>query len=362
MKQIKTVFLFISFLTAIYLFLVGINSLSTALTLFNAPFAKSLFLEIQNPFVGFFVGILATALMQSSSATNSLAITMVGSEIISLQQVIPIIMGANIGTTVTNTMVALGTILKTDEFKRAFAASTIHDFFNILTALILFPIELKFHLIEKSALSLYHALMSNNIKLTTPFQSPIKIAIESTSKQIHLLFSGNPSIFFLVSLGLIIAMLMLIINILKYSFLDQMKHSFKKRIFNSPFKSWSIGAFFTFIVQSSSITTSLAIPFASNGILTLEQIYPYTVGANFGTGFTTFLAALSLNRIAFVAALATILFDLISSCLIYPLPVLGSIPLWLSKKFANISSRHKIIPIIYLLILFILLPMAIILF
>lgn len=362
MKQLKIFFLFFIFLLCIYLFLVGIHSLSGALTLFNSPFAQSLFYEIQNPFVGFFVGILATALMQSSSATNSLAITMVGSEILSLQQAIPIIMGANIGTTVTNTVISLGTILKTEEFKRAFSASTIHDFFNILTAVILFPLELKFHLIEHSALWLYHIMMNNNVKLTTSFENPIKKLISLTVDHIHETFSSHPTFYIFFSVALIVSMLLLIIKILKYSFLDRMKQSLKKQVFSNPVKSWSVGAFFTFIVQSSSITTSLAIPFAAEGVLTLEQIYPYTVGANFGTGFTTFLAALSLNRIAFIAAVATVLFDLISSCLIYPIPFIGSIPLWCAQKFANIASQNKVIPVVYVIVTFILLPLLIILF
>ena len=52
-----------------------------------------------------------------------------------------IIMGANIGTSVTNTIVALGQVADRDEFRRAFAGATVHDFFNWLTVLVLLPIE-----------------------------------------------------------------------------------------------------------------------------------------------------------------------------------------------------------------------------
>lgn len=353
---------FALFFLCIYLFLVGIHCLSASFTLFTGPFAQSLFTEIRHPFVGFCVGVLATALMQSSSATNSIAITMVSTQLITLSQVIPIIMGANIGTTVTNSIISLAAIKRYYSFERAFAASTIHDFFNILTAIILFPLELKFHFIEKSSLWIFHILMGNSIDLQTDFKSPIKIAIDQSTQQIHTLLSGYPILYLFISITLVLSMLMLIIRILKHSFLKRLKESLNKTLFNSSLTAWSTGALFTFIVQSSSVTTSLVIPLAIEDILTLEQIYPYTVGANFGTGFTTFLAALSLNRVALVAAICALMFDVISSCLIYPMPIIGSIPIWLSKAMGRYARKYKVIPFIYLLVVFIFLPLIIILF
>jgi sodium-dependent phosphate cotransporter len=54
---------------------------------------------------------------------------------------VPIVMGANIGTSVTNTIVALGQITNAQEFRRAFAGATVHDMFNWLTVLVLLPLE-----------------------------------------------------------------------------------------------------------------------------------------------------------------------------------------------------------------------------
>ena len=68
------------------------------------------------------------------------------------------IMGANIGTTVTNTLVSLGSIRQSDEFKRAFAAATVHDFFNLLAMLILLPIELATGVLSSIAESITEAL------------------------------------------------------------------------------------------------------------------------------------------------------------------------------------------------------------
>ena len=76
------------------------------------------------------VGVIATVLVQSSSTSTSITIAMVAAELLTTTQAIYIIMGANIGTSVTSTIVALGQANDRDEFRRVFAAATIHDYFN----------------------------------------------------------------------------------------------------------------------------------------------------------------------------------------------------------------------------------------
>src|SRR5688572_18223806 len=103
--------------------------------------AETILAATANPFTALFIGLLITAMLQSSSTTTSLVVAMVASGAITLQSAIPIIMGANVGTTITSTIVSLGFINKRKEFRRAVAAGTYHDFFNILTVIILFPLE-----------------------------------------------------------------------------------------------------------------------------------------------------------------------------------------------------------------------------
>ena len=67
---------------------------------------------------------------------------MAGGGIIDIPSAIPMVMGANIGTTVTNTLISVGHITKGEEFKRAFAAATIHDFFNLMAVVIFSPNDL----------------------------------------------------------------------------------------------------------------------------------------------------------------------------------------------------------------------------
>ena len=87
------------------------------------------------------VGVLVTVLVQSSSTSTSIFITMVAASLLTVKQAIPLVMGANVGTSVTSTIVALGQSGNPDEFRRAFAAATVHDMFNFLSVLVLLPLE-----------------------------------------------------------------------------------------------------------------------------------------------------------------------------------------------------------------------------
>ena len=116
----------------IYTFLVGVSALEKGIKIMGEDTQERLFLSVSNPIAGLCVGILGTVLVQSSSASTSIIVGLVATKGISVDAAIPMIMGANIGTTVTNTLVSLGHIRQPAEFKRAFAAATVHDFFNVL--------------------------------------------------------------------------------------------------------------------------------------------------------------------------------------------------------------------------------------
>ena len=149
---------------ALYLFLVGIQGLNSGIKLLGGDFAKTIVETTENPFISLLIGILATTLFQSSSTTTSLIVGLVASGALTLSGAIPMIMGANIGTTVTNTIVSMGHIKRGNEFKRAFSAATHHDIFNVLSVLILLPLELAFGMIEKTAVGLSSLLF---VKTTT---------------------------------------------------------------------------------------------------------------------------------------------------------------------------------------------------
>uniref|UniRef100_A0A8C7E4Z0 Sodium-dependent phosphate transport protein 2A n=1 Tax=Naja naja TaxID=35670 RepID=A0A8C7E4Z0_NAJNA len=139
----------------LYLFVCSLDVLSSAFQLAGGKVAGDIFKDnaiLSNPVAGLVVGVLVTVLVQSSSTSTSIIVSMVSSGLLEVGSAIPIIMGSNIGTSVTNTIVALMQAGDRSEFKRAFAGATVHDCFNWLSVLVLLPLEVAtgyLHLITK---------------------------------------------------------------------------------------------------------------------------------------------------------------------------------------------------------------------
>jgi sodium-dependent phosphate cotransporter len=135
----------------IYIFLVGVSSLEAGIKIMGEDTQRSLFEAVSNPIAGLCIGILGTVLVQSSSASTAVIVGLVAGGTLGVDAAVPMVMGANIGTTVTNTLVSLGHVRQSAEFKRAFAAATVHDFFNLLAVAILLPVEVFTGLISSIA-------------------------------------------------------------------------------------------------------------------------------------------------------------------------------------------------------------------
>ncbi|XP_013856392.1 sodium-dependent phosphate transport protein 2B [Austrofundulus limnaeus] len=128
----------------LYLFICSLDILSSAFQLVGGKAAGDIFQDnavLSNPVAGLVIGVLVTVLVQSSSTSSSIVVSMVSSGLLDVKSAVPIIMGANIGTSVTNTIVAVMQAGDRNEFRRAFAGATVHDFFNWLSVLILLPVE-----------------------------------------------------------------------------------------------------------------------------------------------------------------------------------------------------------------------------
>jgi len=358
-NRYKTILKILGVCCALYLFLVGIKGLSIGIKYLGGDFAKTVIATTSNSFVALFIGIISTAIFQSSSTTTSLIVGMVGGGALTLSGAIPMIMGANIGTTITNMIVSIGHINRSNEFRRAFAAATVHDFFNVMAVIILFPLEMIFGILEKSAIGLGNLFFG---KVTTDevFHSPIKIAIKWGSNHLEALSSGNNVLLIVISVLLTFTMLFSIVKVLRSLVLNKVEVFFDQYFFRSAITAFSFGVILTILVQSSSITTSTIIPLAGAGVLTLRQIYPFTLGANIGTTVTALLASLTLNVTAMVAAFSHLFFNIFGIILIYLNPLLRDIPMKFAKWIANVAIQNKALPIIYLLIIFFGIPLLII--
>ena len=339
--------------------MVGIKGLSVGIKELGDDFAKTVISTTSNSFVALFIGIISTAIFQSSSTTTSLIVGMVGGGALTLSGAIPMIMGANIGTTITNMLVSIGHINRNNEFRRAFAAATVHDFFNVIAVIILFPLEIVFGVLEKSAVWLGNILFGK-VSTDAVFHSPIKTAIEWGSNHLVTFSSGNNILLIIISVLLTFTMLFSIVKILRSLVLHKVENFFDQYFFRSAIIAFCFGIILTILVQSSSITTSTIIPLAGAGVLTLRQIYPFTLGANIGTTVTALLASLTLDVTAMVAAFSHLFFNIFGIILIYLNPLLRDIPMKLAEWVAGVALKNKVLPIIYLLIIFFGLPLIII--
>ena len=360
-KNFKILFKTLGVVLALYLFLVGIKGLSSGIKMLGGDFANQIMTTTSNPFISLLVGILATTLFQSSSTTTSIIVGMVSSGAVTLSGAIPMIMGANIGTTVTNTIVSMGHIRRGNEFKRAFSAATHHDIFNVLSVIILLPLEIAFGFIEKTATGL-GTILFGTISTDEVFQSPIKAAIKWGSKHVQSLSFDSVTLYIILSVLLTFAMLFFIVKLLRSLVLENIQQYFDKFIFKSAARAMFAGIILTIMVQSSSITTSTIVPLAGAGVVRLHQLYPFTIGANVGTTVTALLASLTLNVTAMVAGFAHLFFNIFGIVIIFLNPLLKNIPLdladWLSEK----AVENRFIPLFYLVLFFFILPFTFIYF
>ena len=343
----------------LYSFLVSIGMLGKAFKMFSGGFVGDLIESASDPLLGLLVGILVTSLVQSSSTTTSLVVALVGSGTMPIATAIPVVMGANIGTSVTNTLVSLSHIGRGQEFRRAFAASTIHDFFNIFAVMILLPLQVTTNFLGRSASALANAF-SDVGGLT--FASPLKLFTEPAVRTAASLFEGHPWLLLAAALAVMFASLRYLVVVLKILVLGRIESFFDQTLFKNPGRAMLFGLAVTVLVQSSSITTSLAVPLAGAGILTLRQVFPYTLGTNVGTTITAMLAALAVGEISAVTvAFAHFLFNITGILLVWPIPAIRRIPLRLARRFSTIAADHRWLAIAYILVFFYALPFAAIL-
>lgn len=348
----------LSLIVFLYLFLVSVKLLGAGFKMFGGGFAERLISTTSNPFVGLFIGILATSLVQSSSTTTSTVVGFVASGVLTVENAIPIIMGANIGTTVTSTIVSLGHVTRRQEFRRAMAAATVHDFFNLLTVVILFPLELGTGFLRRSAQAISTLLVGTE---GVTFASPVKKIIGPGVEQVILLiarFAGTqaPAVVAILGVALLLVSLYFIVTFAKNLALTRAEIVLDRLMGKSGLAGMVVGCGVTAIIQSSSVTTSLLVPLAGAGVASLEQIFPIALGANLGTTVTALLASLAGDVRGLTIALVHLLFNICGILLVYPLPPIRRIPMFLALRLADAATRAKRYTALYIIGLFFALP------
>ena len=405
----------------LYFFLLGLDLLGSSAKVLGGCTAGALFGDESNPVAGLMIGILCTVLIQSSSSTTSIIVSLVGAGSVSTKAGIYMVMGANIGTSVTNTIVAMGHLGDGDELERAFAGATVHDMFNFLTVGVLFPLEL----ISGYLYYLTKAMLPKDVSDGDKWEGPVKKIVsplsnliilankkvtESVAKggtcedfypvycnltedtdvnydtcvkgvdsQVGLITCDKktgkcPAFFqneatrkddeisggvcFFLALVILVACLVGLVTILQKMLMGASTRIIYKATNINGYLAILIGAGITIIVQSSSITTSALTPFVGVGALRLEQMLPLTLGANIGTTVTGLMASLVSDNVESLhVALCHLFFNITGILIWYPVPFMRNIPLNMARVLGKGTRVWRGFPIVYIFVCFALLPL-----
>lgn len=353
----------------LYLFLSAINIMGSGLKTFGdaSDWMERVFAHGANPFIALMGSVLVTGIVQSSSFTTALIITLVAAGELPLGTAVFAIMGANIGTSVTGVIVSLGNIRIRRHFRRAFTAALMHDIFNLLTVAVLFPMEWISGALSadgRGFLTRFAAWCADLIgmqEVENP-NSPVKVitrplvslfdwlgaAVTSTPVAEGLVIAG---------IGLLLLFIALIgmVKNLKGAVLRRVEGLFRTYFFRNDGTSYTVGVITTILVQSSSITTSLIVPLAGAGVVPLRRVFAFMLGANLGTTITGVIAA-TANPVAaaVTVALFHVVFNLIGTAIWYPL---RSVPIGIAGWYGRLAAKSKRYAFLFLFLVFVLVPL-----
>ena len=181
----------------LWVFLLTLGVMGTGFKLLGGKDSAKMFDVADNPISALMIGILATVLVQSSSTTTSIIVSLVGADELSVKTAIFMIMGANIGTSVTNTIVAMGHFANKDDLRRGFAAATVHDVFNMLNVLIFLPLNWIYPFFEKMTYEMAKDQKPcdgddcNKTEFLKPYISPYSKGVANYDKNVAKYISQN---------------------------------------------------------------------------------------------------------------------------------------------------------------------------
>lgn len=348
-------------LVSVMLFLLAVQFMVLSFKLLNADLVEQIIIATSNPFVSLFIGILITALVQSSSTTTTVIVAIVASGTISLENGVFMVMGANIGTTITSTLVSLGHITRKKEFRKAISAATLHDFFNISTALILLPLEYYLGILSNLARWI-SSFFATGTSLPADYGLATRESLLGKTGGLSEFVRNYDILCVIASILLLFLSLRLISSTFRVLLLEKYPSRLERYLFSNSGQSLLLGAFLTGLVQSSSLVTSLIVPIVANNRLSLKKAFPFLMGANVGTTLTALIAAIPESEAALSIAFAHLLFNIIGVLVFFPFKVLRHIPINMARNLGKITLKNRLYGFAYLIVTFFVVPFFLIFF
>lgn len=363
-SKLKTVLKLLAVAALLYIFLLGIKLMGGGCKLLaqgEDSFAHTLISQAKNPFIALFVGIFVTSIVQSSAVTTSIVVALVAGGTLSLRSAIPIVMGANIGTTVTNMLVSMGYVMRKEEFRRAISGAVVHDLFNVFVVVILLPVELATRYLETVTRWLTEPLNRIGGVGGSSF-NPLGPVLDPAVRLVESLISKLPNpgwcagITAIAGLVCIFSALLTLIRLLRSMMQGAAESSISKLVGKSGYFGIVIGFVLTASVHSSSIVTSLLVPMAASGIMSVTQIFPITIGANIGTTTTALIAVMAGSAPGVAIALVHLLFNVTGLLMFYPMPPIRRVPIRMAERIGQFAAESRALTLLFGFCLFLGVP------
>ncbi|MEJ5998837.1 Na/Pi symporter [Corynebacterium sp. H130] len=355
----------------IYVLVVAINLINNGIHILGYDAVHNFVGTINHPILAVLAGVLFTFTVQSSTVVTTLTVATVGAGIVPLDMAVMLIMGSNVGTCAASQIVAFGFYRNACNLHRAVAAAMTHWWFNVLSLLVLFPIELIFHPLSRlsGALStrLYdadgHAIDADG--LVGHFVRPVSDALSSGIDQLFHPLSGT------LTLTLGVFLIVLTIHYIAHLMQDltasgshhMLENSTHNKVATAPIRSTLAGLGLTMMSQSSSATICSALPFAGTGNLAIRRFLGIVLGANLGTTLTAVLTAFAFpgehGELALQAALIHVLFNLIGIIAVLSAKPVSRTILTLSEKTAGLAGKQPFPAFLCIIASYTLIPLAI---
>lgn len=401
-----------------YFFLFALDLLGTGAKVVSGCAGGKMFGSSINPISAVMLAALTTALLQSSSTTTGIVVALVSDGAVTVEEGVYLVMGANLGTTITNDIIALAQFGDADEFERAFSAACLHDIFNVLTVCVLLPfevwtgyLEVVTKLIVDGAETkkgedwdgpMEHYVKPLTRKLIISNKKAILLVAEKektcedfypttcvdglpeSKATCHQGFvacdksTGNCPAWFREGatlqddkvaggVSVVMALIICYVCVLGITYIAQwlLKGLTTRVVYKvagvNGYFGIAIGTGLTMLLQSSSLTTSVLTPWVGIGVIRIEQMYPLTLGANIGTTLSSILSALvasGLNPLQ--VALAHLFFNITGVLLWYPIPHMRRIPIFLAKQVGKAVRLCRPLAVVYICFVYFLLPIMIV--
>jgi solute carrier family 34 (sodium-dependent phosphate cotransporter) len=345
----------------IFLFLVSLELISASCHAMGEEYTKSILSVTSYPVISLFIGLLATAMIQSSSTVTASLVAMVSANALTLEAAVPLVLGANIGTTLTGLMVSLGHLGSPKAFRRGFMTANTHVIFNLVSALLFFPLEAHWQLLSRSSRAIASHL-GNWGGIAEGWFWLQGFLLLPTSKGLQGVVNAMPIMMLCLSLVLLFMCIYALTLLFRHILLQGKTGKTFSQILRKPFLSLLAGTGITAAIHSSSVTTSFCVMLAASEKIPPRKLFPFILGANLGTTVTALMAALGRSEAGLAIAVCHLLFNFAGVLIFFPFPFIRNLIVRLARETGTLAQNKPAFAFGYLMVVFFALPFLILYF